>query len=113
MTNSSKITTDTKKHTPEYISIVDKFNKAEEAFDKNPCKSTAKVLSDIRFQMSNLKENQIYNQEYLKETRLRERNRMSNYVATLGIAIKLERGILSQSQAGEAFKAIDIIHPIN
>ena len=52
-------------YTDYYINSKIKFEQAEIQFDKNPCKHTAKILSDLRNQLKNISDEDKYTKQYL------------------------------------------------
>lgn len=95
-------------YTKEFRLLLEKFGKAETAFDANPCGKTAKALSDLRVQIANAPDEVKYTPEHLA----RRRNTWLNMFCTLAIATKLDTGEITEAEASSMFQAADSEFPI-
>jgi hypothetical protein len=100
------------KYTEFYKSYKKEFDQAQIEFDNNPCKKTATILSNLRAKGNSFTEAQKFTKEWLHEQRTNQKNRFINYVSTLSLATKFERGIISESQFNDGLKVVDNQYPI-
>jgi hypothetical protein len=96
-------------YTKEFKLLMERFGEAEAAFDANPCGKTAKPLSDLRVQIANAPDASKYTQEYLAS----RRNKWSNLLCTLDIAVRLDRCEITEAEASSMFQTADAKFPID